>query len=59
MAKEIAPEYLKKYIFLKSVFLKVLTDYLQNPHGILRIEYQGAHGKFLPNYMLKRKKANS
>lgn len=55
-AKEIPPEYLRKYIFLKPVFLEVLTDCLQNPQGILRIKYQGVHGKFLPKCTLKGKR---
>lgn len=59
IAKETPLEYLRKYLFLKSVFLEVLTDCLQNLHGILRIKYQGVHGKFLPTCTLKIKKANS
>lgn len=58
-AKEIPLDHLRKYLFLKSVFLEVLTDCLQSPNGILRIEYQGVHGKFLPTCTLKRKKADS
>lgn len=56
-AKEIPLDHLRKYLSLKSVFLEVLTDCLQNPNGILRIEYQGVRTwQIFTNMHIKKKK---